>query len=430
MAALVIAPAEEHGFDPSRLERAMALLDRGLDEGAYPGAVALVARRDAVVALRAVGLAECAPHVRPMIPDTIFDLASITKVVAGLSAVLLLVDAGAWCLDDAVAHVIPQFDQGGKGAVTLRHLLTHTSGLPPWRPCYVTARTPEETLAYLCALDLEVAPGTQMQYSDLGMALIRALVERATGDDLPTLLQHDLFVPLGMHDTGYLPPAAWRDRIAATEGGNHIEQGMVARAGVRFDGWRERVLVGEVNDGNTHYALGGVSSHAGLFATASDVARFGQLYLHGGRWEERPIFSPATIAEALRPQTPGLGDSYGLGWRLNTLDNYLRPRVPPVRSEVTRAIFPVDPDAPPPISPFGDLLSVRAFGHTGFTGTSLVVDPARDLLLILFTNSIHFCKPRSMVLSRVRARWHNAVVAAMTSEPGEKDGLRGHLPVG
>ncbi len=426
MVAVTVAPAGEHGFNPSRLERAMALLDQGVDEKAYPGAVALVARHDAVVALRAVGLAECKPHVRPMTPDTMFDLASITKVVAALSAVLLLLDAGAWCLDETVAHVIPQFGQGGKGRVTLRHLLTHTSGLPPWRPCYIAARTPEETLAYLCALDLETAPGAQVHYSDLGMALIRALVEHVAGDDLPALLRHGLFKPVGMRTTGYLPPVAWHDCIAATEDGNQVERGMVARAGARFNGWRERVLVGEVNDGNTYYALGGVSGHAGLFATASDVARFGQLYLGGGRWEGRPILSTVAITEALRPQTAGLGDSYGLGWRLNMLDNRLRPRVPPVRSALTRAIFPDDPEAPPPISPFGDLLSSRAFGHTGFTGTSLVIDPARDLLLILFTNSIHRREPGNTALSRIRARWHNAVIAAMAPELDEEDSFSGH----
>lgn len=415
MAALTVAPAEEHGFDPARLGRAMALLDRGPDEGAYPGAVALVARGDAVVALRAVGLAECAPHARPMSPDTIFDLASVTKVIAGLSAVLLLVDAGAWSLDDTVARVIPAFGREGKATITLRHLLTHTSGLPPWRPCYTAARTPEETLAYLCGLELEAAPGAQVHYSDLGMALIRALVERVSGDALPELLRRDLFAPLGMRETGYLPPAAWRDRIAATEDGNRIERGMVARAGLRFDGWRERVLVGEVDDGNTHYALGGVSAHAGLFATAADVARFGQLYLRGGRVGDRAILSAAAIAEALRPQTAGLGESYGLAWRLNTptSDGRLRPRVPLARSELTRAIFPDDPGAGPSPSLFGDLLSSRACGHSGFTGTSLVLDPARDLLLILLTNSIHRREPGNAALGRLRARWHNAVAASL-----------------
>src|SRR5579884_2212599 len=158
---------EREGFDPGRLERAMSVLEQGRAEGAYPGAVALVARHGRVVAATALGLAQLEP-ARPMAFDTIFDLASLTKVVAGLSAALVLLDAGAWCLDDAVARFIPAFD-GDKRAITLRHLLTHTSGLPPWLPCYTEARTLEETVAFIACADLEAPPGTQVQYSDLGM---------------------------------------------------------------------------------------------------------------------------------------------------------------------------------------------------------------------------------------------------------------------
>ncbi|HZS87241.1 MAG TPA: serine hydrolase domain-containing protein [Chloroflexota bacterium] len=401
-------PPEQAGFDPRRLERAMALLEQGRAEGAYPGAVALVARHGAVVAATALGLA-CQDPPRPMALDTIFDLASVTKVVAGLSAVLLLIDRGVWSQDDSVARFIPRFG-GEKRGITLRHLLTHTSGLPPWLPCYTAARTLEETVDYISRAELEAPPGTQVQYSDLGMALIRDLVRRVTGDDLPAFLRAELFAPLGMRDTSYLPPASARDRIAATELGNSWERAMVERAGLSFDAWRTHLLVGEVHDGNAHYALNGISSHAGLFAPIGDLARFGQLYLQRGQWRGRAMISPAAVAEATRLHTAGLNEPYGLGWRLRQ-PGQQRPGAP-ARSALTRAIFPDDAAPLPGPSWHGDLLSLRAFGHTGFTGTSLAIDPERDVLLILLTNRVHPDAGRGGI-ERVRARWHNAVVASI-----------------
>ena len=405
--------AEHEGFDPQRLQQAMSLLEQGRSAGAYPGAVALVARHGAVVASCALGLAQQEPP-RPMTLDTVFDLASVTKVVGGVTAVLVLLDAGVWCLDDAVARFLPEFAGRDQRTVTLRHLLSHTAGLPPWLPCYAAARTAEETFAYICALELETRPGTQVQYSDLGLALIRELVRRVSGEDLPALLQRTLFTPLGMRDTEYLPAPTKRERMAATEYGNRFEQGMVARAGLRFDGWRTHLLVGEVNDGNAHYALDGVSSHAGLFAPIGDLARFGQLYLQQGRWEGRVVISPAAIAAATRLQTRGLNEAYGLGWRLARRAADEVEVGEPVRSTLTHAIFPQDPTAFPALPWAGDLLSVRTFGHTGFTGTSLTIDPERDLVLILLTNRIHPDADRQGI-ERVRARWHNAVAAAVIS---------------
>ncbi len=402
------APAEL-GFDPERLERAMGVLERGRAEGAYPGAVALVARHGAIAAATALGLAQ-EERPRPMALDTIFDLASVTKVVAGLSAVLFLLDAGVWALDDAVARFIPAFGQGAHRQITLRHLLTHSSGLPPWRPCYTSARTLAETCAVVAATELEAAPGTQVQYSDLGMLLVRELVRRVTGDDLPALLRHALFEPLGMRETGYLPAASQRERSAATEQGNGWEQAMVERAGLAFGDWRTHFLVGEVHDGNAHYALEGISSHAGLFAPVGDLARFGQMYLQQGRWGDRTVLSAAAIAAATRLQTPGLNEAYGLGWRL--VGHRLQPSDAPVRSALTAAISPEDPAALPAIPACGDLVSPRAFWHTGFTGTSLLVDPPNDVVLILLTNRVH---PRAdrRGIERVRARWHNAVIGAI-----------------
>lgn len=407
---LPIGDPAHYGFAPDRLASAMVVLEDGLQVRAYPGAVALVVRRGTIVATAALGHAELAPDPRPMSLSTVFDLASVTKVMAGVTAALVLLDAGVLVLDDPVARFLPAFAADGKGEISIRHLLTHSSGLAPWLPCYTAARTADETFASLCSVELEARPGTQVQYSDLGMILIRAVVCAATGQDLPELLERAVFAPLGLRDTAYLPDEARRLRAAATEEGNRWEQGMVERAGLRFEGWRTGVLVGEVHDGNAHYALGGISSHAGLFSTAGDLARFAQLYLQQGVWDGRSLLSRAAIAEATRLQTSGLQAAYGLGWRL--AEHPLQPPAPLARSARTQAIFPEDPAAGPRSSSFGDLLPASTFGHTGFTGTAITICPALDLALILLTNRVHPDAARRGI-ERIRARWHNAIAASI-----------------
>jgi CubicO group peptidase (beta-lactamase class C family) len=408
---LPVADPAQHGFVPDRLARAMELIAEGVDSGAYPGAVAIVARHDEIVAASAVGSAELGASPRPMRLDTIFDLASVTKVVAGVSAVLLMLDAGLLCLDDSISRFLPGFAAGEKRAITLRHLLTHTAGLPPWLPCYTIARTADETFAYLQTVELEARPGMQVQYSDLGMALLRAVVREVAGEDLPALLDRALFRPLGMRETGYCPATALRHRMAATELGNRFEQRMVERAGLHFADRRTELLVGEVNDGNTHYALEGISSHAGLFAPAADLVRFGRFLLQRGEWQGRMLLSPVSIALATRNHTAGLQASYGLGWRINVRPS--GPVLPPVRSDMTKAIFPDDPAAPPANWWAGDLLPADTFGHTGFSGTAITICPSLDMLLILLTNRIHPDADRQG-LERVRACWHNAVAASIS----------------
>ncbi len=410
--AFAQAKPDDLGFDPERLIRTMDVVVQGRAEGAYPGAVALVMRHGKVAITRAIGHVQLGPAERIMTTDTIFDLASVTKVVAGVSPVLLLVDAGAWSLDDPVVRFLPSFATGGKGVMTLRHILTHTSGLPPWRPCYVSARTATETIAAIGIVELDCSPGAQVQYSDLGMALIRMLVETVSGMDFGVLLQHHLFHSLRLRDTSYQPPREMWYSIAATERGNRYERAMVGRAGLHFDRWRDYLFVGEVNDGNTYYALQGVSSHAGLFAMAADLAHFGQIYLQDGEWQGRQIISASTIHEVTRLQTATLNDCYGLGWRLPCTG---RPStLAPFRSAMTRAIFPSVHGAPLPEPLAGKRFSAHTYGHTEFTGTSIVVDPANDIVLILLTNRIHPDATRGGI-DRVRDHWHDAVAAAIAT---------------
>jgi CubicO group peptidase (beta-lactamase class C family) len=343
--------------------------------------------------------------------DTVFDLASLTKAVVGATAALLLLEDGVWSLDDAIARFIPEFAAHGKSEVTVRHLLTHTAGFAGWVPTYARARDPEATLRVICDLELSDAPGTVVRYSDIGMSLIGHLVRRVTGQGMDRLLQSRVWAPLGMRDTGFNPQGEVRLRAAATERGNRFEQGMVANLGESFDGWRDYVQVGEVNDGNAYYPLGGVSSHAGLFSTATDLHIFCQMYLNGGIYNGRRIFSPATIAEATADHTIGLAQSRGLGWQL--LRKGRQPREEWAPSPAAAKIFPAERYALPMPRPYGDLLSGETYGHTGFTGTSAAIDPERDLIIILLTNRTH-PDAHNFAINHFRPRFHNLVAAALT----------------
>ncbi len=407
---LPLRPPAALGFDGQRLRQALKIVQEGQGLDAYPGAVALVMRRGAVAGWLATGAAELEPNQRSMAGDTIFDLASLTKVVGGLSAALILLDRGMVCLDDPVGRFLPAFAVGEKGGITIRHLLSHSSGLPAWIPCYCDARTLDETVAVIAATESDAPPGVQVRYSDAGMILIRAIVVAVTGEDLPAFLHREVFEPARMAETGYHPDPTLRARAAATERGNRHEAAMVSRAGRRFDAWREEVLVGEVHDGNAHYALGGVSSHAGLFSTIGDLGRFCDLWLGRGAREGCRVFSKAAAIEATRLQTAGLQMAFGLGWRLAARGEFSAE--PPRESSLTSAVFPPEPEAPPAPHWMGELRSERAYGHTGFTGTSLLLDPDRDLAMILLTNRVHPDSSR-MGLDRIRARWHNAVIGAI-----------------
>jgi CubicO group peptidase (beta-lactamase class C family) len=397
-------------FDPKRLDRARALLERAVAEGAFPGAVALIARGGRVAAHWAVGHAQTEPVRRPMRRDTVFDLASVTKAVAGATAALLLLEDGVWSLDDAVARFIPEFAARGKQDVTLRHVLTHTTGFSGWVPTYARAADSDGVLRVICDLELGDAPGTVVRYSDIGMSLVGHLVRRVTGEGIDRLLQRRVWGPLGMRETGFNPQGARRARAAATERGNRFERAMVDNVGETFTGWREHVLVGEVNDGNTFYPLGGVSSHAGLFSTAEDLRVFCQMYLDGGAIDGTRILSPSTIADATADQTVGLTQSWGLGWQL--LRKGRQPREEWAPSPAATKIFPATRYAFPVPRPFGDLLSGATYGHTGFTGTSVAVEPTRELIIILLTNRTH-PDAGNFAINHVRPRFHNLVAAAL-----------------
>lgn len=356
------------GVDPGRLEAAVAVLDAEIEAGRLPGAVAVVVRDSRVVLHRALGWAQMTPERRPMRPDTLFDLASLTKVMATLPAVLLLLERGAFRLDDPIGLHLPGEAGPWLEQVRIRHLLTHTAGLPASVPLRTIPGTRADRLRALFQVPLEAEPGARLLYSDLSFMLLGLLVERLTGQTLDRFVREQIFAPLGLPSAGFNPPADRQADCAATEFREHLG----------------RHQCGEVHDQNST-ALGGVAGHAGLFATAAEVAAYGQMWLNGGTAGGVRILAPATIAAAVRDQTVGLPEGRGLGWV-----------VARAGSEYLSC---------------GDLFTPGSFGHTGFTGTSLWMDPEQRLVVALLTNRVHL--GRTDHILRLRPRFHNAVAAAL-----------------
>ena len=328
-------------------------LDSSVTRHAFPGAVVAVGRRDTVLFLHSFGRLDYEGGA-PVTERTVWDLASLTKVVGLTTAAMMLVDEGTLDLDVPVTRYVPEFAAGGD-SVTVRHLLTHSSGLPAWKPFFQGVRSRRQMFSLVNAEPLEAAPGARMVYSDLGAMLLTEIVERVSGQRLDRFLQARLFRPLGMRQTRFRPPRSWLERIAPTEVDTT---------------WRHRLVRGEVHDENAA-SMGGVSGHAGLFSTAPDMVRFAQFLLRegreGGERGDGRLIRAATIAEFTRVQQPG-SSSRALGW-----------------------------DTPSENSSAGTRLSARAFGHTGFTGTSIWIDPERDLFIILLTNRVYPTRENNLV---------------------------------
>jgi CubicO group peptidase (beta-lactamase class C family) len=381
------------------------VLETAVETGATTGAVALVRHRGEVVYHHAAGKAALQPAVREMTPGTIFDLASLTKPLVGVSVTLAMVDRGLFSLDEEITGFLPELEGlAGKG-VTFRRLLTHSSGLPGWRPLYIEADDRSGVLSAVNRLGLSTRPGTRFEYSDIGFMTLGLALERAGDDELDRLATDLVFEPLGLANTAYRPTAS-EESYASTEEGNVFERRMAEWAGLEFDGWRTDFHPGEVNDGNAHHALGGVSAHAGLFSDAYDLGVLGEMWRNQGEWDGAQILSPAIVDQATSEQ----GWRRGLGWQLMT-------RAAPSLDELSRAdagFFP-PPRTPWTPRPSGELLSDRAFGHTGFTGTSIWIDPDHALCAVLLTNATHPRVDIDRPVNAMRARFHNAVVAALST---------------
>ncbi|HVB11347.1 MAG TPA: serine hydrolase domain-containing protein [Bacillota bacterium] len=352
-----------NGFHSERLQRAWDVLADAVAAGDIPGAVAVVGRRGFPdVGPVALGHAAIHPERRPMTPDTVFDLASLTKVVGTAMAFWTSLERGRLRVDDEVAAVLPAFAATG---IRVRHLLTHTSGLPAWRDLTAAGSDPAERLLAALRQPPEQPPGRMVVYSDLGFITLGAVLSQVAGLSLPELARREVFAPLGMEETRWLPPEAWLPRIAATEWADDL--GTWA--------W------GRVHDENAR-GLGGIAGHAGLFSTAADLARLGRALLNGGAG----VLSPRTVEVMGRNATANLNDDRTLGWQARGRGG----------------------------NSAGDLMTEAAFGHTGFTGTCIWIDPDLGLFAVLLTNRVHLGRaPTTAAIQRLRPRFHNAVVAAL-----------------
>lgn len=399
------------GFDAlTATHRIRRLLHAAVDDGQLPGAVALVRHGGQVRVHEAFGHAETTPSRRPMRPDTVFDLASLTKPLAATAVALALVDRGEVTLDEEITRHLPELRALTGAGVTIRRLLTHSSGLSGWRPLYAKGQGRDAALRQIAELGITYPPGSRFEYSDLGMITLGIALERIAGHRLDALLSDLVVAPLGLTGTSYLPPQH-PDRYAATEDGNTFERRMADWAGLDFRGWRHGCYPGQVNDGNAHYGLDGVSGHAGLFADAQDVGVLGQLWLDGGTYEGTRVLSEAVVRLARTNQSPPGDARRGLGWALGSTQ-------PPTRHELSRADAGLFPPAASPWAPRsgGELLADTAFGHTGFTGTSLWCDPQAQLVVVLLTNATHPVVDPAKGMDRLRARLHNAVAACVTPD--------------
>ncbi len=368
----------------ARLHAAETLLERAVAGGVFPGAVLHVRQGGRVVHHHAYGWAQTLPRRRAMTPWAIFDLASLTKPVTA-TAVLQLWAAGALDIDRPVHDYLPAFGAAGKEAVTLRHLLTHTSGLPGWIQVYLRAPSAVDAVAYICRHPLGAPPGARFEYSDLGYIILGEVVARVGGMPLGRYLARRIAPVLGWRWTRFRPPLRWRARCVATEAGNEYERQAAGAEGEGF-AWRNQVIVGQVHDGNCHYTFGGVAGHAGLFGTAEEVATLGQAMLDGGWASGGRLLEKTIVAEAVRDQIGSrLGTGMGLGWRCRLGADWM-----------------------------GERASPQAFGHTGFTGTSLLADPERALVVVLLTNRVHPRAPAdATAIDALRRAVHDAVLEAL-----------------
>ncbi len=337
-----------------------------------PGAVVLVGHDGQVVYRKAFGERSLEPRREAMTVDTIFDLASLTKVIATTTAVMQLVEKGRIRVNDPVAKYIPEFGENGKEEITIRELLTHFSGLPEGLDLTQPWEGRETALRMAYAEKPIYAPGSHFLYSDVDFIVLGALVERVSGMSLSAYCQNNIFTPLKMTHTRFLPPAAWLPKIAPTQYDEH-----------------DKMLRGVVHD-PTVRRMGGVAGQAGLFSTADDLAKFAEALLSGSK-----ILSPLTIEKMTTPQQPPTSQVLrGFGWDIDS----------------------------PYSSNRGDLLPVGSFGHTGFTGTSLWIDPTTQTYIIVLSNAVHPRGKGSAIA--LRSKIATAVAAALPLTTAEKDELR------
>jgi serine-type D-Ala-D-Ala carboxypeptidase len=332
---------------------------------AFPAASVAITHRGNLVGLKAFGRFTYEPNSAETTLATVFDLASLTKVVATTSMTMILYERGLLDLDLPVVSAVAEFagEDPRRDAVTMRMLLAHSSGLPAYEKLFLRAKTRDELISAAFATPLTADPGARAEYSDIGFTILGVALERIAEESLDHFCQHEVFGPLPMTHTAFNPPSAWRAAIPPT---------------ANDQSFRHRVIQGEVQDENAS-VMGGVAAHAGLFASAEDLAIFAHAMLSGGR----PIFRPETLALFTRRESSPAGTSRALGW-----------------------------DTPSSPSQSGKYFSVNSYGHLGYTGTSLWIDPERYLSVILLTNRT-WPDCSNQAIRQLRLKFHDAVVESL-----------------
>lgn len=343
---------------PVRNDQLSAFLQEHIDAGEFPSAVYLVGERDQIIYEDALGYSVVEPYRIANKIDTIYDLASLTKPLITSLLCARRIELGELTLDSSVSHYLPEFDRTDKQMITIRELLTHTSGLPAWRPLYLlTEDQPERAAGAIANLDLEYKPGTRVVYSDLGFIALGILLERMTHQHLADMAQREILEPLKLQQTFFNPEIAMQTGIAACETGNGYERDMCQQTGAgEYVNSRQRLIWGEVHDGNAYF-LGGAAGHAGLFSTARETFLLARQFLS----ESTTLLGSATCRLFRENMTPGLEEARSMGWQLAATKD----------------------------STGGTDLPPDSFGHNGFTGTCVWIDPSRRLVFILLTNRTH-----------------------------------------
>ena len=360
LAQLRIARPESVSVSSAGLARMDALIAEDIANKRLPGAVVLVGRKGQIVWRKAYGNRALEPLREAMTADTIFDLASLTKIVATATSIMILVERGKLRLADPLSLYIPELKGEGRDRITIEQLLTHVSGYAPDFDLRERWTGYDEAIKRLIKEPLRNPPGTRFSYSDIGFIALGEVVARVSGMPLDQFAQKNIFGPLHMTDTGFRPGPALRARIAPTEK-RRGQMSYLGDSGENAGAEGEVWLRGEVHD-PTSYRMNGVAGHAGLFSTANDLAIYCQMILNGGTYGGVRILSPLTVAEMTRPRVVSAsGGTRGLGWDMNTSFSTNR----------------------------GDLFPLGSFGHTGFTGTSIWIDPASEMFLIFLSNRVH-----------------------------------------
>ena len=362
-------PVSDFADQERSFKHAFEILNNAVSSRAFPGAAAAVTHHGKLVALKAVGCFTYDTGSPRITSQIIFDLASVSKVLATTSMAMILCERGLLALDTPIAGIVPEFVSGSNASdfsrrrITPQMLLAHSSGLPAYERLYQRANTREELLSEALSIPLKYGPGTDVEYSDIGFVILGMALERIAEEPLDRFCEREVFGRLGMINTVFNPRSGWKTRIAPTADDSVF---------------RKRIIQGEVQDENAS-VMGGVAGHAGVFSTAGDVAIFAQAMLNGGS----PLVTRETLNVFTRRETAPPGTSRALGW-----------------------------DTPSVPSQSGKYFSLTSFGHLGYTGTSLWIDPERQLSITLLTNRT-WPDCTNQLIKEVRPRFHDAVIDDM-----------------